>query len=683
VSAISFLDQSSLAVNLLAVANQSNSLDLLARILGDEPGYSIVRASSASEACNLFSQVEFTLVLVDICSHELHQFQIADLIREAAQVPILFITPEFQYGRDLFPESDPSSVDFIFKPLDPLILKSKVSMFVELQRQKKRKTGLPARTPLPRSNLNATALQTLNFTVDDHFADAIPHLIWRTDAQGRVRFFNQAWLRFTGLDKSASLGTGWQTAFHIQDIRLLSSAWKQAMQWEEGFEIQCRIRDSSNQFRWHCLKVIPERSRQGDVISWVATATDIQESRDFEGRLQTAQRAVEAAQQAKTFFLANMSHEIRTPLGAIVGFTDLSLDPALPHELRMENLAAVQRNSQKLLKIIDEILDISKVDVGRLDVDREATDLPELFESVVRVMRGHSQAKNLKFRFQLQGQVPQKVWTDPARLKQILVNLIDNAIKFTHDGSIEVQVSHRTNAGAYSFLQVAVKDTGIGVQADVVDHLFTPFLQADPSSSRLYGGTGLGLALSRQLAKALGGDVWLASSQVGKGSHFVFEISGKPVDDSVWPCQIVDESNRVEEGGNMSVSQELQGAKVLLVEDAEDNQVLISHFLRKAGAQVETANNGVEAVEKALAGDYTAVLMDIQMPFMDGYEATAHLRKSGYLRPIIALTAHALKEERDKALHVGCNFHLTKPINRAELIASVQKILTLQLDAVT
>ncbi|MEZ0393330.1 MAG: response regulator [Pseudobdellovibrionaceae bacterium] len=220
-----------------------------------------------------------------------------------------------------------------------------------------------------------------------------------------------------------------------------------------------------------------------------------------------------------------------------------------------------------------------------------------------------------------------------------------------------------------------MQDTGIGIVRETAEKLFTPFLQGDTSTTRVYGGTGLGLALSRQLAKALGGNVWLESSEPLNGSNFVIEINAEPAENSQWVRSIDPAVEQIGTSVARKTRGELAGARILVVEDAEDNQVLIGHFLQKAGAVIDLASNGKEGVEKALHNDYAAVLMDIQMPFLDGYEATLKLRQAGYDRPIIALTAHALREEREKAMRTGCNGHLTKPIDRRELIDSLKKFV--------
>jgi CheY-like chemotaxis protein len=269
--------------------------------------------------------------------------------------------------------------------------------------------------------------------------------------------------------------------------------------------------------------------------------------------------------------------------------------------------------------------------------------------------------------------MPTTIVTDPLRLRQILLNIVGNAIKFTEKGSVDVRVKMLFNDGQNK-LAFIVKDTGEGIDPDKVKRLFAPFTQADPSTTRRFGGTGLGLVLSRELAQALGGDVTLLDSQRGEGSTFCITIDPGMHEEVLFrsydpqPMKNVTNLLQVPE-----LKKNLSNLDILIVDDSADNQALIQKILRSAGARVETAANGKEALERALHGKFSLVLMDLQMPEMDGYEATKELRRRGYDRPIIALTAHAMKEERKKCLDNGFNDHLTKPIDRVSLLEALSQ----------
>jgi signal transduction histidine kinase/DNA-binding response OmpR family regulator len=383
-----------------------------------------------------------------------------------------------------------------------------------------------------------------------------------------------------------------------------------------------------------------------------------------------ARNAAIGAAQAKSEFLANMSHEIRTPLTAILGFTGVLGDPALSDEERTAHLATIQRNGEHLLSLINDILDLSKIEAGKLTVERIPCPIGELVAPAASLMGARAREKGLTFSVEYPAPVPERIRTDPTRLRQILMNLLGNAIKFTEPGGA-VRLVVRVIDGLSPRIRFDVVDTGIGVAPEVRDRLFTPFMQADPSTSRRYGGSGLGLTISRRLARMLGGDIAVDSTP-GHGSTFTVDVdpgslAGVP--------RSIPASAPAPAAAVVASAVRLDG-RLLLAEDAPDNQRLITFYLRRAGATVDVAENGRVAVEKALAGEpYDVVLMDMQMPEMDGYDATAELRRAGYHGAIIALTAHAMDGDREKCLHAGCDDFATKPIDRDALLALVRRYL--------
>jgi PAS domain S-box-containing protein len=667
-------------VDILMVDDRPDGLMALEALLSGTENYRLFKAHSGHEALRLVPDHDFAVILMDVQMPGIDGFETAELIRENSkfrQIPIIFVTAINKDDRYIYRGYEAGAVDYIFKPFDPMILTSKVAVFAELHLQK-RKIRWQAEELSRRENLEHQAyiqnLELENLKRYRNLADAIPHMVWRAAADGTLEYYNHLWCTYTGMDLDVCMGTGWQKAFNEHDLKVLLTAWKKSIEIGESFEIECRIRRYDGIYRWHWIKAVAERGPKGEVIACLGTCTDIQDRKNTEKKFIEAQRAAETANQAKTQFLANMSHEIRTPLSAIIGFTELMMDPGATEEERTGNLSIVKRNSQQLLKIIDEILDISKVEAGHLETENVETDLIDLLTGVQSLLDVTASSKGVPLNFQIYDKIPDRVWTDPTRLRQVLINMIGNAIKFTHQGHVQVNCSYRVDSQGKSYFQVAVQDTGIGIDGETANKLFTPFLQADPSTTRVFGGTGLGLALSRQLARALNGDVWLSETDPGKGSTFLIEVQAELTEGSGW-VQGFHDSGASLAPATAAVRRDLDGAKILLIEDAEDNQVLISHFLQRAGAEIDMASNGEEGVMKALANDYSVILMDIQMPFLDGYEATTRLRQAGYQKPIIALTAHALREEREKAIQTGCNGHLTKPINRQELIESLKKFV--------
>lgn len=382
---------------------------------------------------------------------------------------------------------------------------------------------------------------------------------------------------------------------------------------------------------------------------------------------QAAQKAREAADQssrAKSAFLANMSHEIRTPLGAILGFTELLVTTDQSPVDRQESLEVITRNGKLLSNIINDILDLTKVESGRLDVEKIPVSLVPLFEETRSSLSLLALEKGIGLSLTFDDGLQSNIVTDPLRLKQILINIIGNAIKFTSVGGVTVNVRSEVRANTTDLLIVDVKDTGKGLSPDEIDKLFSAFSQADASTTRNYGGTGLGLALSRQLARALGGDVQLLLSEPGIGSTFsiVIDTGINSLD-----CRVIDIQSAAQFTRSKAAGPNLEGLRVLVVEDAKDNQLLMSRILKLNGAYFDIAENGAVGVEKAMAGNFDVILMDVQMPVMDGFQAMLELRKRNYSGPIIALTAHAMREDRDLCLDRGFDDHMSKPVDRGKL----------------
>ncbi|MFS4460783.1 response regulator [Bdellovibrio sp. HCB2-146] len=380
-------------------------------------------------------------------------------------------------------------------------------------------------------------------------------------------------------------------------------------------------------------------------------------------KMHTGERVqAENASKVKSLFLANMSHEMRTPLSAIMGFAELLKAPNLTEEERQQYTSIILRTSENLTKIINDILDLSKVEAGYLEVEKSTFSFTTLLHEIHMLVLAKKGDKPIDIQFRLNGRVPDMIHTDPLRLRQILLNILGNAVKFTEKGSIEVSYEIRD-----SKLMVTIKDTGMGISPEQRRQLFQPFSQVDNSATRRYEGTGLGLVLSRQLARILGGDVELTDSQVGVGCTFVVSVALDNVQNAPAPAHppLAQKS--------ADTATQLQGMSILIIDDVEDNRLLVHRLLTRRGARVDLAASGIEGIRMAQEKHYDIILMDIQMPLMDGYTATRTLRDAGYDKPIIALTAHAMKEDRDRCLQAGCNDYLTKPIQVDKVISALTK----------
>jgi len=504
--------------------------------------------------------------------------------------------------------------------------------------------------------------------------DTIAEALIVVDKKGHIVLANAAFATLNGQSAEKLMGVNADSLGWISDADGVSG-----LPWGNVFDSgepihNCMVgfvdsEGKSRKFMANCSPVTGAKGRVGGVLISMDDITLLEEK---ERLLRQSMEEAEEANVAKSAFLSNMSHEIRTPMTAILGFTEvLKRGMHLSVEDRQRHLNTISRSGQHLLELINDVLDLSKVESGAMDVESIPTTIGTLANEVVKVLRVKADEKNITLALNINTDMPAHVMSDPSRLRQIMTNLVGNAIKFTEKGGVKLDISHDREQQS---VLIAVKDTGIGMNEKQQALIFEAFTQADSSITRRFGGTGLGLSISRKLAEALGGAIDVSSSP-GEGSTFVIRIPTGDISSvpTISATEIVSSFDSLDEADDFHW--EFPNAEILVVDDAPENRELLNVLLSDLGLSVSLAENGKVGLDKALAKDYSAILMDIQMPVMDGYDSVAAMRRSGITRPIIALTANAMKGYEERIIATGFSHYQTKPIDIGKLTRLLAQLL--------
>ena len=516
-----------------------------------------------------------------------------------------------------------------------------------------------------------------NGAVPKHVRGALDTLtvgLLLVDTRDRILFANHLLADSIGLDPNKAVGTKASSIAWIGADESAELPWRESLRSGEiisGRILRFDADDRQLTFSVNCTPILGR--------GLMVTFEDITLFEENKIELSKARDEAERANQSKSAFLANMSHEIRTPMNAILGFTEvLRRNIERDENKRRRHLNTIHSSGTHLLNLINDILDLSKIEADRLEVELIPCAIHRVIADVATVMRVRADEKKISLNYQFESEIPETITSDPARLRQILTNLVGNAIKFTGEGGVRI-LTRLDQQGDGSKIVMQVVDSGIGMTEEAAAKIFNPFSQADASVTRRFGGTGLGLSISKRLAEALGGGIRVDSEE-GTGSVFTVTIDtgsleGVPM---ITPTQ-VDLETVCEEAEHLAIS--LPAMRVLLVDDGEENRDLMSVVLAEAGTTYATAENGLEAVEMATKENWDVILMDMQMPVMDGYAATRKLREQGYEKPIVALTAHAMQHAEQECLDAGCSGFLTKPIDFDRLIMTLAKIAGIEVTA--
>jgi PAS domain S-box-containing protein len=515
------------------------------------------------------------------------------------------------------------------------------------------------------------SLQALRASEEQYrsLAEAIPQIVWTARPDGAVDYYNRRWFEYTGTTLEQTRGWGWAPVIHPDDLQKVIDRWTEAVRSGEPFDIECRFRRAEDAaYRWHLSRAVPVRDQAGRVVKWFGACTDIDDQRRAAEALHNAKEAAEAANRAKSEFLANMSHEIRTPMNGIIGMTDLALETNLTREQR-EYLTTVKASADSLLAVINDILDFSRIEARKLQLEFVDFHLRDNLGDMLKSLAMRAEEKGLELACHIHPDVPDVLVGDPTRLRQVIVNLVGNALKFTEQGEVIVQcgvhsAESRAAQSGLCELHFAVTDTGVGVPADKQKLIFEAFSQADASTTRKYGGTGLGLAICTQLVHMMGGRIWV-ESEVGKGStfHFTarFGLAKGPV--ARPPA---------------ARPEHLQGLAVLVVDDNGTNRRILEELLRSWGLRPLTADGGPAALGElaraSAAGEpFPLVLLDAHMPAMDGF-TLAGLIRQGPEQPrtaLVMLTSAAHTDDVARCRELGIDAYLMKPVKQSELLDAV------------
>jgi PAS domain S-box-containing protein len=496
--------------------------------------------------------------------------------------------------------------------------------------------------------------------------ESAPEAIYGIDLEGNCTFCNPACLRLTGYQESFELlGRNMHSVIHyarpggapypVEECGIYQ-AFSRGLDTHGDDEVLWR-KDGTSFPAEYWSRLLHRNNR---VIGMVVTFVDVTVRKQAEEAMRNGKEAAEAGSRAKSEFLANMSHEIRTPLNGVIGMTELALGTDLTQEQR-EYLETVKLSGDALLSVINDVLDFSKIEAGKTELEASDFNLRDSLETILRTFALRASEKRLELLCAVDPQVPERIRGDPFRLRQILVNLVGNAIKFTDAGEVALRVQADQAEGNECPLHFSVSDTGVGIAANALKMIFDPFTQADSSTTRIYGGTGLGLAISARLVKMMDGEIWV-ESEPGRGSAFHFTARFQAAErGTVAPIPLSPEV----------VLDPTESLRVLLAEDNAVNRKVATRLLEKRGHQVVVTSNGKEALAALQKDTYDLVLMDVQMPEMDGLEATRTIRRleqgTEFHQPIIALTAHAMMGDRERCLEAGMDGYLTKPLRAQEL----------------
>ncbi|MEG4317554.1 MULTISPECIES: response regulator [unclassified Microcoleus] len=655
-------------VNVLLVDDRPENLVALEAIL-NKPYYNLVKANSGAEALRCLLNEDFAVILLDVQMPGMDGFETATMIRSrdrSRSTPIIFITAFSSNDTHVFKGYSLGAVDYLFKPLEPSILTSKVAVFVELFQKtvevKRQATQLAAvNNELSKSEERFRTLCACS-----------PLGIYLADVEGRCTYMNPRCQAICGFILEESLVSAWQRWVHPEDRDRVVADWLTWIKEGQEYSNEFRLVYNDETVRWINVQSSPMFSDLGKLIGHVGTVRDVTERKQAEserGRLireQVARQEAERANQMKDEFLAILSHELRTPLNAILGWSRLLMSKKFDQKTIDKALETIERNAKSQAQLIEDILDVSRILRGKLSLNLHPIQLEYVIEMAIDSLRPLAEAKSIVIKWECSPNVG-RVVGDIDRLQQVVWNLLSNAIKFTdEEGKVEVRLELVGDE-----IQIQIIDSGIGIDPDFLPYVFDRFRQADSTTTRSYGGLGLGLAIVRHLVEQHGGKV-RAENNTDKGAKFTVSL---PVAEDNGQGA-VDDYSQLNDAKEALPS--LANLQLLVVDDDDDTREFLIALLEQEGAVVRSASSVAGALA-ALESSWPDVLLsDIGMPEADGYELIARVREMevhrGGKMPAIALTAYVRESDRRQALEAGFQMHLSKPVEVAQLIAGIANL---------
>ncbi|HEY2029880.1 MAG TPA: response regulator [Myxococcales bacterium] len=635
------------------------ALEAILQPLGQE----LVAATSGEAALRKVLTTDFAVILMDVQMPGLDGLQTAKLIKERPRnrhVPIIFLTAIHKDPSNIFRGYEEGAVDYLLKPFEPAILRAKVKVFVDLWRMgevvKRQEALLRAQELVElerRSELRFRAL-----------TDSMPQCVWAARADGDIYYCNRVWSDYAG----PGAGITFFESVPEEELQDLRDSYRAAIRKGEALTREVRLKRHDGVWRWHLCRMVPEKDLHGRVSGWICTATDIDENLRLLASEKEARSQAEIANRTKDEFLATVSHELRTPLNAILGWTRMLRSGAVEQKSLARVLETIERNARAQTQLVEDILDVSRIIAGKLRVDIRRIDLHAVMRAALESVRPAAEARGVELEFRM-SEDSADFCGDPDRLQQIFWNLLSNAIKFTsRGGKVETCVDREQ-----SHVRIVVSDTGLGIPASFLPHVFDRFRQADSSITRAQGGLGLGLAIVRHLVEVHGGTVEAHSDGEGKGSRFTVRM----------PLRAVAPLAQAKEGDplpadNHAISVRLDGVEVVVVDDEPDARELVCAVLARAGAKVRQAASVDDALALVRAQKPDVLVSDIGLPQQDGYTLIERVRQlpaaEGGLVPAAALTAYAGENDHRRALAAGFQAHVTKPIEPADLTLLVASL---------